>query len=150
MATWLDSASGLVWQKSPNDSKMTWSAAWAYCSDLSPESGDWRLPTIGELRSLIRGCAPTEDSAICNVEEGDCLSVSCRDTSCDGCSYLDGPGAGGCYWPEEVEGDCYRYYSSSEVADVVDHAWVVHFVSGAVNENNVGFSEYVRCVYQPD
>ena len=101
--TWTDPTSGLTWQVSPTGGGMNWSEAKAHCSGLSLDGGGWHLPTIGELRTLIRGCPATMTGGTCNVEEGDCLAWSCRDASCSGCVYFGGP-ANGFYWPDDVEG----------------------------------------------
>ena len=145
--TWKDPTSGLTWQVTPTGGTMNSSDAKSHCAGLSLDGGGWRLPTIGELRTLIRGCPATEDGGSCNVEEGDCLAWSCRDDSCGGCSYKDGPGEGGMYWPDEVEGDCCWYWSSSPVEDVADGAWLVGFSGGLVGIRDVDYGgTHVRCV----
>ena len=144
--TWTDPTSGLTWQVSPPTDRYDWYEAKSYCDSLSLGGhSDWHLPTIGELRTLIRGCPATETGGSCNVEEGDCLEWSCRDDSCSGCGFKDGQGEGGMYWPDEVEGDCCWYWSSSPVEDNDDDAWDVRFSSGNVN-SGFYYTKRVRCV----
>jgi len=66
---WYDSSSGLTWQNPPTKTRMNWQAAVDYCSSLTFAEGGWRLPTIGELRTLIRGCVDTETSGNCGVND---------------------------------------------------------------------------------
>ena len=141
--TWTDPTSGLTWRNPPAEITMTWSAAKQYCTDLGLDGGGWHLPTIGELRSLIRGCPATEAGGSCNVEEGDCLSVLCKGGSCIGCSEVGGP-ANGCYWPGEMLGSCVRLWSSS-AADAGE-GWGVNFAYGSVAHIDVDYDEFVRCV----
>ncbi len=146
--TWTDPASGLTWQVLPPEGWMKKSAAADYCSSLTlGGQSDWRLPTIGELRSLIRGCPATESGGSCNVEAGDCLAISCRADSCTGCSGGSGP-ADGCYWPDNIQGECTWYWSSSPVGDDDDRAWGVHFYGGDVGHGDVVYDDgsVVRCV----
>jgi len=146
METWDDPSSGLTWQIFPTGGDMSWAAAKSHCASLKLEGGGWRLPTIGELRTLIRGCPETEDGGGCNIEEGDCLKWSCRDGSCGGCSGDTGP-ADGCYWPDEMQGSCYWYWSSSPVEDYVGYAWGVGFDNGGVGGyGDVDDYVHVRCV----
>jgi len=51
--TWKDPKTGLEWQcQSPGE--MTWHEAQEYAKSLSLEDhGDWRLPTLAELESLL-------------------------------------------------------------------------------------------------
>lgn len=145
--TWTDPASSLTWQVNPTGGEMKWSKAKAHCSGLSPDGGGWRLPTIGELRSLIRRCSKTEASGSCNVEEGDCLALSCRDDKCEGCSFWNTQE--GCYWPhaiDELEGECGFYWSSSPVEGDDDDAWSVAFGDGGVYDYEFYFELLVRCV----
>ena len=78
---WLDETTNLRWQTEyPNlkagevsterKATHTWSEAVAYCLEL----GDgWRLPTVTELRTLIRGCDRIEwDTEWTSVPEGVC------------------------------------------------------------------------------
>jgi hypothetical protein len=143
--TWYDPSSGLTWQNPPLDGTRIWSNAKSYCSGLTMDSGGWRLPTISELRSLIRGCTATQTGGSCGVTES-CLSYgSCRDSSCSGCLYNGGPSEG-CYWPDELEGPCSWYWSSSAAVDPIDRAWYVDFVSGFVDLVRIGAGSHVRCV----
>jgi hypothetical protein len=142
---WCDPTSGLTWQVTPTGTMQGWEAT-AHCAglDLGGHT-DWHLPTIGELRTLIRGCPATEDGGSCNVEEGDCLAWSCQDSSCNGCYKDDGP-AEGCYWPDEMQGPCSWYWSSSPVEDSDDDAWLVGFHAGLVYDADVYTDLHVRCV----
>jgi hypothetical protein len=46
----LDTQTGLIWEKTQNKNKMTWEEAMEYASSLGP---GWRLPSIGELFSIV-------------------------------------------------------------------------------------------------
>ena len=143
---WTDPTSGLTWQVQPTGGTMNWSDAKAHCAGLSLNGGGWHLPTISELRTLIRGCPATVPGGSCNVEEGGCLEWSCRDSSCGSCLAYDGPGEGGMYWPDEIEGDCCLYWSSSPVEDYDTNAWDVIFSSGYVHQSHFFLAAPVRCV----
>ena len=145
--TWKDLTSGLTWQVTPTGGTMNWSDAKAHCSGLSLDGGGWHLPTISELRSLIRGCPGTVTDGACEVTDS-CLSYSsCWDEgACWSCSGGAGPADGGMYWPDEVEGDCCWYWSSSPVEDYDGHAWNVNFYNGDVIHNDVYNDLHARCV----
>lgn len=113
---WRDPDSGLLWQVTPATSRMGRSAAVAYCDDLELCGfTDWVLPTIGELRSIIRGCANTETGGPCPATDT-CTRDGCWNEACEGCPEEAGPDAG-CYWAMALEGDCsdirWDYWSSS-------------------------------------
>ena len=153
--TWTDPISGLIWQVTPTGGAMSWADAKAQCASLGLGGhSDWHLPSIGELRTLIRGCPVTEDSGNCNIEEGKCMEARCRDESCGGCSRGGGPGTEGIYWPDAMEGGCCSYWSSSPVLDCDGCAWSVGFHLGVVNygsmdhygDDRVDGGRRVRCV----
>ncbi len=147
-----DDVSGeLTWQDPPSSDSMTWEEAIEYCETLSFDGhDDWRLPTISDLRSLIRGCDATELGGACGVTDG-CTEYDCWNDPCAGCEYLEGPGEGGAYWPDgmSVEIDWW-YWSSSPVTDdagLAGDAWSVHFGLGNVDDlYSVANLGYVRCV----
>jgi len=145
---WRDPVSRLTWQNPPAPDDMNWADAKQYCRELDLGGGGWHLPTIGELRSLIRGCSATESGGSCNVEENDCLAFSCKNKSCIGCLFGKGP-ASGCFWPEEMEGACSAgdpYWSSSAIRDYDDEAWRVDFYDAHTRNSNVHGVIRVRCV----
>jgi hypothetical protein len=144
---WADSLTGLTWQVEPSGDHMTWDDAKTYCNNLSlGGDDDWRLPTISELRSLIRGCNVTETGGACGVMD-DCLDSSCWDDPCGGCESLAGPGSGGAYWPSGMSGEIGWYWSSSPVyIDGGYRAWLVDFSTGHVDYYYVDYGNGVRCV----
>jgi hypothetical protein len=49
----LDTQTGLSWTQAASSAEMDESAALAYCSTLAANGGGWRLPSVGELQSII-------------------------------------------------------------------------------------------------
>lgn len=146
--TWTDPATGLTWQNPPADSLMNWYQAVTYCQQLPLAGEGWHLPTIDEVRSLIRGCPATQTNGSCNVASDQCMEMVCYDEeACEGCGSGLGPG-GACYWPEELEGTCVNgTHSSSPIEDGDNDApWRANFGSGFVGPGNVGAYRSVRCV----
>lgn len=143
---WTDSISGLRWQNG-DACGFSWEQAKAYCGNLSWGGfSDWRLPTVSELRSLIRGCENTATGGACGVTD-DCLAyMSCWNPPCNGCAYFGGPGPGGRYWPAELAGDGWIFWSSFQVDENPDTAWRVHFYNGLVSYNDADYSYCARCV----
>jgi hypothetical protein len=149
--TWLDPTTGYLWQNPPPDSWAYWRDALAYCNGLTLceyPPGSWHLPTIDELRTLVRGCLGTMTGGACGVADS-CLDTSCgSDPTCAGCDFMDGPGFEGCYWGGSVLGGCYWEWSSSHV-DGASAAWGVCFHSGYVSydDDDHTHGHYVRCVH---
>jgi len=89
----------------------------------------------------------------------DSVSADMNDPSCSPVESYGGPGIGGCYWPEELEGSCDRpdpasqghpleYASSTRCPDDPTRNWygVVMFDNGAVCWNHINTLAEVRCV----
>ena len=120
--TWKDPVTGFTWEIAPTGGKMSVAAANAYCASLSLDGGGWHLPTKDELVSLIRGCEKRP------------------------CEPGKGP-AKGCYWPDEMQGECSSWYwSSSPVEDNDNYAWFVGFDYGSVYDTSGSYDVRVRCV----
>ena len=145
---WTDPDTGLMWQNGSQvgGTDYTWQGAKDYCASLSWAGyHDWRLPDIDELRSLIRGCGPTETGGACGVTDG-CLNLSCLNYSCEECDYMGGPGFRGIYWPPDVSGVDNGYWSSSPVADSDPGAWwFVAFDSAYIYDDHI-YGKGARCV----
>ena len=146
--TWFDSTTGLTWQ---NDDVCfrDWNMARDHCRDLNlDDCHDWYLPTISELRSLIRECSNTATDGTCGVTDN-CLNSECQDDSCEGCINGDGPGLDGRYWPSELNGEGWSYWSRSLVSDDGGlNAWDVNFAKGNVGFKIVSAGRCVRCVHK--
>jgi hypothetical protein len=143
---WLDPATNTCWQDPPHSNYLNFDNAVTYCSSLQHGGyGDWRLPTISELRSLIRGCPATVTGGNCAVTDG-CLGSECWTTICNGCAEAEGPGAEGCYWDEGLTGGCGWTWSSSTREGDPTNAWLVVFSQGRVGFIAKTMTEWVRCV----
>jgi hypothetical protein len=146
-----DPATGLCWQDPPSADSFTQADADAYCEALELSGhDDWRLPTISELRSLVRGCSFFETGGDCGVTD-DCLYLACFDEafSSDECPWGGGPGEDGDYLdPALTESTINSMsWSSSVVGGATDTAWVIWFDGEiGINPQNVADLDLVRCV----
>ena len=133
-----DSSSGLTWSAKASTC-YTWQNAVDYCNSYS-EGGlsGWHLPTISELRTLIKNCSGTVTGGSCGVTDS-CLSSSCQDESCYSCDYYED----GRY---SKFGEIGGFWSSSTSSDSAGSAWVVGFLNGPVDKLHKTYNLYVRCV----
>ena len=125
--TWADPATGLTWQVKPPSEGMLWEEAKLYCQELSLEGTGWRLPTISELRSVVRGCEATMTGGACNVTDECTSGGACWSEICLGCEFLEGP-SDGCYNPAELGMWGHSCWSSTK--EGFSGAWYIDFTSG--------------------
>ncbi|MCZ7582272.1 MAG: DUF1566 domain-containing protein [Deltaproteobacteria bacterium] len=123
---WTDEKTGLTWPLSASTDAMNWPDAGAFCADLTyGGTDDWRLPTISELRTLIRGCEATQTGGSCGVTD-ECVDFgTCFDEICL-CEGALSPNYT-CYEAGEFDDPCRWYWSSTEAVDMVVYVWVVEF-----------------------
>jgi len=141
----VDSASGLTWQNGM-PTTMVWNDAVAYCDTVTwGGASDWRLPTISELRTLIRGCDATAPGGSCTVTDACLEHASCWNETCWSCNEGEGP-AGGKFWPPELLGEGGWYWSVSLVSDFPGWAWAIPFWGGDIDSYNQSLAVYTRCV----
>jgi hypothetical protein len=97
--TWSDPDSGLEWAMHlyPEFSSgakffVAYQEAKAYCDGLQwAAHDDWRLPSINELRTLVRGCPATMPGGACGYADG-CVAWNCDESgACVGCEQFQGP-----------------------------------------------------------
>jgi hypothetical protein len=144
---WMDDVTGCAWEDPPLGGIHSWADSGAYCGALvlaGRGTGEWSVPTIDQLRSLVRGCPATESGGACRVTDT-CADTSC-DVDCDGCTG-GGPGAGGCYWDALLEGGCGLYWSSTELSSGTD-AWHLGFADASVDGSSKTEASdvFIRCV----
>src|SRR5205823_1770356 len=53
LGTVYDTRTKLTWEQAFPTASYTWSDATAYCSSLSLNGAGWRVPTIGELQTIV-------------------------------------------------------------------------------------------------
>jgi len=151
-----DLTTGLQWQQEPTGWAIEWNDAITHCQNLNLSGTGWRLPTISEWRTMIRGCPAVQTGGSCNVADGECLEWSCRDDSCGGCSEFNGPGQEGMYLPPELVEPCLNppeqpdalcdYWSSTTALDYGTIAWLIHSGTGNVHYHYKASRLDVRCV----
>lgn len=148
--TWVDPESGLMWQVDPGEDEFEWEMIFDHCESLALGGyDDWRVPTISELRSLIRGCPDSQPDGACGVTDY-CTNVSCWNWDCSTCYWFEGPGANGCYWPIQIKGSCQFYWSSTEAVknktEDQTYSWMVAFHAAGIDYMETYIRNSVRCV----
>jgi hypothetical protein len=124
----------LNWSE-PSVDYMTWSAANSYCENLGG-----RLPTVSELRGLLRNCADSELSGSCGVKD-DCLKDTCKDNTCNGCGFdFENPGK------YSVFGDDGPFWTSSLMPLDSGYPWTVDFTSASIMYHPKNNSNLTICV----
>lgn len=164
-SAWCDDTSGLCWQDPQreafdlNEGGLEPSDAAKYCEQVVFAGyDDWRLPTIEELRTLVRGNPDTETGGDCPLGN-DSVSSDMNDPACLPAAEYGGPGIGGCYWPEELTGNCNKpdpasqghpleFVGSTRCPDDPTKGWygTIMFENGAVCWNHINTFADVRCV----
>ena len=154
---WTDPDSGLMWQVWPKyRARLLYYEAIDHCKTLVYGGyEDWHLPSISELRSLIRGCPGTQTGGGCDLTDS-CLDFSdeCWNDQCYGCESWEGPADGGFYWPDHFaisEKYFYNsyYWSSSECPYdyyLQDNAWAIYFIDGSFFPFAKYSARTARCV----
>lgn len=152
-----DKKTGLMWSSLAGEDKYDSNVSYAlqsavtYCENLTEgEYSDWHLPTIDELRTLIKNCPATETGGACildnipddlfdenNKVPDECLSCSQDEELTGKYSRL---------------GDFVSLWSSTEspvrVNYTIDFYWFVDFSSGSIdstNETDNPSYYFVRC-----
>jgi hypothetical protein len=140
---WLDPDTALCWETTPGP-VVSWIEALSYCLSMALDAGlSWRLPTVDELRTLIRGC-PAADA--CLVYEVCPYRATCFDgCSVPLCTWLSGPGPGGCYALDGIS-ECGWYWSSTAVPDRPGAYWGVDFDSASIYLLNEPCTTPATCV----
>ena len=149
-----DYSSGLVWSSSSSE-QTNWRDAVDYCFRHSENVGRaWFIPTIDELRTLVKKCPKAEYGGICRISEAKGLL-----------SIYDAGERESCFCYEKGSksseynkfGDSGLFWSSSARSDNPDYAWGVFsgpISYGAGRYNGVEIVNvaktyeygYVRCV----
>lgn len=125
-----DKKNKIVWQKTYSKKKMHKEDAVKYCSSLKYGGVEkWRMPTISEMKTLIKGCA----------------SVNAAKYRC---KEIGGPGEHGCYWDDKIMGkDCDRFWSITPEPGGPDYgSFFIDFYNGGIATAS-NWNEYlVICV----
>lgn len=125
---------GLFWSDMSDD-RMLKHDAEVYCENLGG-----RLPTISELRTLVKNCPATETGGLCKVTN-DCLSYTdCWTDICEGCPF-DESNLG----EHSVFGNTEWFWSSSEQTDFPGKRWYLASHTGHVGNKEEGTGS-VRCL----
>ncbi len=141
----LDEETDLCWQDPPAEETMRWEDAVEYCDQLHLGSADdWRVPTLDEARSLMRGCPSTQLDGACPISND--TSFLDWTIDCYGCDYRAGPGADGCFWDPVLSGSCAQWLWTANLADDDWRPWRVAFDTGNVWVDYPTYGNQVRCV----
>lgn len=132
----------LIWSnRSAN--KMNWNSAVQYCKNLTEGQRSWRLPTIDELRTIIRNCSKTEKDGKCKITEK-CLSLDCMKEDTCYCKYKNHN-----YYSKLDSNDGWLWSSSVPSGSSYD-AWGIDFVDASIEKKTMDSLNYVRCVTMPE
>ena len=128
------------WSASSPD-KTDWNGAYNYCSAMTEDGHNWRLPTISELRQLVQNCAGTEYNGACGVKDGHLKESDYTYNECAKCTNRYDGGY-------SKLGDKDYLWSASELDGDPSKVWVINFKSaniGTLAKNTAEYG-YARCV----
>lgn len=144
-----DTTSGLMWQavggdhqlSSPTDNllKRQCNTAKSGCDNGAWLTG-WRVPTIDEVRTLVRGCPAVEDGGSCPVLEACYNRDDCLTSACDGC----GTGNGDFSYVDDSE-TYYRYIDPRMLSDA--NGVTYSAVMSGTNTNKTTLDSNLRFFY---
>ncbi|MCB1152263.1 MAG: DUF1566 domain-containing protein [Deltaproteobacteria bacterium] len=140
---WLDPTSGYEWPSEPPTIPVSWDDAVEYCDNLTLDGGDWHLPTITELRTLIHECDNTNTGGSCEVSDS-CTSSECWDG--EDCTCDEYPS---CYDPYVYDICSDVVWSSTPVSDLENTVWYIDFRYAGVNTIYKSLGGMVTCVRLP-
>ncbi|HQC44419.1 MAG TPA: DUF1566 domain-containing protein [Myxococcota bacterium] len=148
-----DTTTGITWYKySLSVTDVT--SGLVACNSLNV--GDkigWRLATIDELRTIIRGCPATAKGGACPITNTNWQESNNGDANCNGCDMKQGPGDDGCYTDPWLNDQCHLVLSSTKVPTTTGsplRAWYVTFYDAKIEVNRSGSSlrsAFARCVW---
>lgn len=143
LSGYLDPTSMLIWESDISGGQMTQAEAATHCVSLGAE---WKVPTIDELRSLVRNCDDIDIDGACGVTQS-CSIDSCWDNiECIPSACVDTGGPDGCYRPTEISGTCGGMWSSTTYVSGTNNAWYLAFTNGEIRGANVTTTQGVHCV----
>lgn len=154
----LDARTHLIWQHPPLDGMLPFMEALDYCRKLEwgGQKG-WRLPTITELRTLLRRCPTTISEGECRVHDPKCLSPeTCFSLECRGCPTLSSEkNPNPCYLPDSMNWPglgCRRIWSASLLPSGAEKpsAYTISFLYGSLGYDLLTDPAGVRCVRPAD
>jgi len=138
--TWKDNTTGLEWQYEPF-ANFTQDQGRDNCAELSLAGpGTWRLPTIDELRTLVRGCPASEPGGACPVSGACTERATCLTSACEGCALPS------CAYPTALGNTCDLHWSDTTVSDRAGERYGVDFATGEVFARARSTTLTVRCV----
>ncbi len=153
--TFIDEDTGLMWRDIHSVSGEGLNRAQVSCV---PYLGyeDWRLPTIDELRTLVRGCPSVEPSGSCGVTTT-CLEPACVTSGQCTCAgdMTKTKFDKGCFGHPKMVGQCAAFWSSSQVtkASIQHEWWVLDFYEARVfasyGDEKIAYGMCVRGKYEP-
>jgi len=138
----------LEWSKRSTKA-MNWGNAVNYCETLNENNyDDWKLPTIGELRTLIKNCPKTELNGVCKIGKKNCLSYDCFMKLSGFCS-CEWKNNNSGYYSKTGDDDKVKLWSSSSLSEsqYSNYRWRVDFTDGGIGDYEADADNlYVRCV----
>ena len=139
-----DSATGLIWSDKPSEMMML-DDAQNYCDNLvEGVIDDWRLPTVGELRTLIVNCPATEPGGVCGVTDECLLIDNCwARTDCK-CRY------GEAAYSKFHSKFMYELISSAsktgKIISGFENVWCIDFSEAGIKSCSLEYEQNFRCV----
>jgi hypothetical protein len=114
---WCDTVAGVCWQTESAQSMETQSDAVNWCATRNWGGLSWRVPTLADWITVIRGCSENGPTGMMSRLdcEATCSGSGCSSDCPGSCNIYEGPASNGCYWPEEfVAFGCGAYWTSDE------------------------------------